>query len=71
MRQLLLCRKWAGIPKVRFHDHRHTFATIALQNSVDIKTVSGMLGNFSAGFTVDIKIPYEQLNKSKQFDYVY
>ena len=43
----------AGIPKVRFHDLRHTFATIALQNGVDIKTVSGMLGHFSAGFTLD------------------
>jgi site-specific recombinase XerD len=35
------------------HDLRHTFATIALQNGVDIKTVSGMLGHFSAGFTLD------------------
>ena len=43
----------AGIPKIRFHDLRHTFATIALQNGVDIKTVSGMLGHFSAGFTLD------------------
>ena len=39
--------------KVRFHDLRHTFATLALQNGVDIKTVSGMLGHFSAGFTLD------------------
>ena len=38
---------------LRFHDLRHTFATIALQNGVDIKTVSGMLGHFSAGFTLD------------------
>ncbi len=45
--------KRAGIPKVRFHDLRHTFATLALQNGVDIKTVSGMLGHFSAGFTLD------------------
>ena len=43
----------AGIPKVKFHDLLHTFATIALQNGVDIKTVSGMLGQFSAGFTLD------------------
>lgn len=43
----------AGIPKVRFHDLRHTFAMVALQNGVDIKTVSGMLGHFSAGFTLD------------------
>lgn len=28
-------------------------AGIALQNGVDIKTVSGMLGHFSAGFTLD------------------
>lgn len=32
---------------------RHTFATVALQNGVDIKTVSGMLGHYSAGFTLD------------------
>ena len=34
-------------------DLQHTFATLALQNGVDIKTVSGMLGHFSAGFTLD------------------
>ena len=45
--------KRAGLPKVRFHDLRHTFATLALQNGVDIKTVSGMLGHFSAGFTLN------------------
>ena len=39
---------------MRLHDLRHTFATLALQNGVDIKTVSGMLGHFSAGFTLDI-----------------
>ena len=45
--------KRAGLPRVRFHDLRHTFATLALQNGVDVKTVSGMLGHFSAGFTLD------------------
>ena len=43
----------AGLPETRFHDLRHTFATLALQNGVDVKTVSGMLGHFSAGFTLD------------------
>ena len=45
--------KRAGLPRVRFHDLRHTFATLALQNGVDVKTMSGMLGHFSAGFTLD------------------
>jgi len=37
---------------VRFHDLRHTFATLALQNGVDVKTVSSMLGHYDAGFTL-------------------
>lgn len=43
----------AGLPKIRFHDLRHPFATLALPNGVDVKTVSGMLGHYSAGFTLD------------------
>ena len=45
--------KRAGLPSIRFHDLRHTFATLALQNGVDIKTVSGMLGHADPGFTLD------------------
>lgn len=36
----------------RFHELRHTFATLALQNGVDVKTVSSMLGHYDAGFTL-------------------
>ena len=43
----------AGLEDCRFHDLRHTFATVALQNGVDIKTLSGMLGHYSSGFTLD------------------
>ncbi len=42
--------KRAGLPRIRIHDLRHTFATMALQNGVDVKTVSSMLGHYSAGF---------------------
>mgnify|MGYP002546514427 FL=1 len=42
----------AGLEHLRFHDLRHTFATTALQNGVDVKTVSSMLGHFDAGFTL-------------------
>ena len=45
--------KRAGLPRIRFHDLRHTCATMALQNGVDVKTVSSMLGHYSAGFTLD------------------
>jgi len=44
--------KRAGLEPLRLHDLRHTFATLALQNGVDIKTVSGMLGHYDAGFTL-------------------
>ena len=44
----------AGIDTgVRFHDLRHTFATMAVQSGVDIKTLSSMLGHYSTGFTLD------------------
>ena len=47
--------KKAGIEEhVRFHDLRRTFATMALQNGVDPKTVSRMLGHCSAEFTLDV-----------------
>ena len=44
--------KRAGLPRVRFHDLRHTFATLSLKNGVDVKTLSSTLGHYSAGFTL-------------------
>ena len=44
--------KDARLEHIRFHDLRHTFATMALQNGVDAKTVSAMLGHHDAGFTL-------------------
>lgn len=43
----------AGLPDMRFHDIRHTFATHALAGGVDAKTLSGILGHASASFTLD------------------
>ena len=42
-----------GPPKDTFPRPQTTFATMALQNGVDVKTVSSMLGHYSAGFTLD------------------
>ncbi len=44
----------AGCKHVRFHDLRHTFATLALSNGMDVKTLSAMLGHVSAATTMDI-----------------
>ena len=43
----------AGLPSIRFHDLRHTFATHALTSGVDAKTLSGILGHTNASFTLD------------------
>ena len=52
-RKLKTLLKRAGMDEIRFHDLRHTFATLSLQNGVDIKTLSHTLGHYSAGFTLD------------------
>nr|WP_195608317.1 tyrosine-type recombinase/integrase [Intestinimonas butyriciproducens] len=38
----------------RFHELSHTFATLALENGMDVKTLSAMLGHVSAATTLDI-----------------
>ena len=43
----------AGLPSIRFHDLRHTFATHALTSGVDAKTLSGILSHTNASFTLD------------------
>ena len=53
LRQLKRMLKRANLPDVRFHDLRHTCATIALEEGVDIKTVSAMLGHTDCGFTMN------------------
>lgn len=44
----------AGIPHIRFHDLRHTAATLMAAQGVHTKVVSEVLGHASVGITLDL-----------------
>ena len=52
----IVCRsvskKLEGFEDFHFHQLRHTFATLSLKYGVDVKTLSGALGHYDAGFTL-------------------
>jgi len=49
----------ADCKHIRFHDLRHIFATTALANGMNIKTLSAIIGHNSAETTVNIKYPHK------------
>jgi integrase len=44
----------SGLPVIRFHDLRHTHATLLLKAGVPVKVVSERLGHASPGFTLNV-----------------
>jgi integrase len=44
----------AGLPKVRFHDLRHTAATLLLAEGIHPKVVADMLGHATTAITLDL-----------------
>jgi integrase len=54
-----------GVPRIRLHDLRHTWATLALQAGIDVKIVSERLGHASATITWDI---YQHVTPAMQSD---
>lgn len=52
-RHRAVCER-AGVPRIRMHDLRHTFATIALEQGTHPKIVSEILGHASITTTLDI-----------------
>jgi len=44
----------AGLPRIRFHDLRHTSASLALAAGVQMKVVSERLGHSTTGITADL-----------------
>ncbi len=44
----------SGLPKIRLHDMRHSYATLALKAGMHPKVVSERLGHASVGITLDL-----------------
>jgi integrase len=42
------------VPRIRLHDVRHTYATIALDSGIDVMIVSERLGHASVNVTAQI-----------------
>lgn len=53
-RRFIELSKAAGVPRIRVHDLRHTYATLALAAGVHPKIVSERLGHSSVAFTLDV-----------------
>jgi integrase len=61
----------AGLPEIRFHDLRHTFATIHLQADTNPKVVQEMLGHSQISLTLDTYshvLPSVQEDAAKKFN---
>jgi integrase len=42
------------LPRIRFHDIRHTHASLLLKEGVPVKVVSERLGHATPSFTLDV-----------------
>ncbi|MFB5190685.1 tyrosine-type recombinase/integrase [Alicyclobacillus fastidiosus] len=68
-------REKAGVPKIRFHDLRHTHASLMLLQGIHPKIVSERLGHANIGITLDTYshvMPGMQEKAAAQFgDYLF
>ena len=63
--------KKASVPQIRFHDLRHTHASLMLQLGVNVKVISERLGHASTKITLDRyshSLPTMQKEATKAFD---
>lgn len=52
-RSFVRAARLAGLPRIRFHDLRHTWATLALEAGIPDKVVADRLGHSSVVVTLD------------------
>ena len=57
----------AGLENVRFHDLRHTFASLLLQRGAKPKVLSEASGHASVAFTMDV---YSHIIEGMQYEVV-
>lgn len=50
-----------GLPNIRFHDLRHTYATILTNEEIDVKAISNSLGHSKTIITVDVYTDKKQM----------
>ncbi len=61
-RHYLKALKKAGIQRIRFHDLRHSYASLLLQQGENIKYIQSQLGHSSPTVTLNV---YSHLMKSE------
>lgn len=60
----------SGVPKIRFHDMRHTHASLLIKFKVPIKVVSERLGHSNASMTLDVYTHvFEDMQEDAANDY--
>ena len=55
----------AGLPQIRFHDLRHTFATLMFSNGEHAKIVQEILGHAQITLTLDTYSPFSTIGWDK------
>lgn len=62
-----LCKK-IGIPELKFHGLRHSFATRCIESKADYKTVSVLLGHSNISTTLNLYVHPNKEQKKKTID---
>lgn len=60
-----------NLPDINFHGLRHTYATLLVENGVDIKTVSELLGHSQVAFTMDLYVHPSISTKKKAANHTF